>query len=865
MNRMTSNSLGLCRSGRAAFRLPTIVSAVVQIDRVAGIAGKPAPTRHMATVRSSAPTRILIATLLVAALSGCSPKPDKLSDVATPTTAPGWIRFRPEANVDARSFLSRYGSSLQLADGTKMRQVAEQTDELGMTHLRFQQYYQGIEVEGAQFLVHAKGTRALSANGELALRFAPDVLQPAIDEARAWAIVRDHLHADGYYDGERLVEALKSAASNTAPRGTLLFTPTGPAQERVLAWRFDAYIDPVDRSRRVYVDANTGAIIKEAPLLPNCFTTSATTSFRGNQTFNTARANIPVFGERFILTDDCHGNRLRLQSFNFTSGSSKDVFDSDNNWSDQDQGQVTSFWALGVAYDYFDLVLKRKSYDNKNSDMVIVNNPTVGQNANGGGGAIVIGLAGNGFADDYNTTDIVGHEFTHSVIETSAKLSYDATQESAALNESFSDIFGEMTEAWEEQTATPDWIIGADKGCTAPAICRNMKNPKALFQPDTYQGNFWQSGAGIDPHNNGTVQDRWFVLLAAGGSGTNAEISVPYNITGIGLAKAQRIAYRTLTRYLVSTSNYFAARDGSIQAAADLFGDGSPEQGAVIQAWCAVGVCPFVIPTQPDRFDRPGGNPNPGSPNNNNSEPGATPVAAGQWSHAGGRPTLSIADLSLFGVGDVDYFRITLPDNAMVGGECFPSGVALSFSAPVDVHILAGASTLQSAHNVTYLKHGGTSGTFVLQVSSPFPSLILNYDIKAAFYQSVDPHCWQTEPPTVFEQIHECPMCDVGVLTGHDDIILDPDYRRPDLISTSQRYFKFAGGDLAIPIEVSRGNVLQVELVDSRGRMVQRTAWTSGSETGPAVKVTGLPEGIYSLRFSGYGNGTQIKVQAPAP
>ena len=302
------------------------------------------------------------------------------------------------------------------------------------------------------------------------------------------------------------------------------------------------------------------------------------------------------------------------------------------------------------------------------------------------------------------------------------------------------------------------------------------------------------------------MQDRWFALLAAGGSGTNGEIGVPYNITGIGIAKAQQIAYRTLTSYLVSTSDYAAARDGSIEAAVDLYGDGSAEHGAVIQAWCAVGLCPFDIPTQPDQFDRPGGNPNPSSPNNNNTEAGATPVAPVEWS-AAGRPTLPIADLSLFEVGDVDNFRITLPGAPLVGGSCFPTGVAFSFSAPVDIRVLDNGTTLKSGHNVTYLKLAGTSGgTFVLRVSSPFPNLILKYNIKAAYYQTIDPHCWQTEPPTVFEQIHNCPMCDVGVLAGHDEIILDPDYRRPDLVAPVQHYFRFGGGDLEMPIDVATGN-----------------------------------------------------------
>ena len=55
-----------------------------------------------------------------------------------------------------------------------------------------------------------------------------------------------------------------------------------------------------------------------------------------------------------------------------------------------------------------------------------------------------IGLANPGDNDDYNTLDIVGHEFTHSVIEQTANaFTQDATKESTALNESFCDIFGQ--------------------------------------------------------------------------------------------------------------------------------------------------------------------------------------------------------------------------------------------------------------------------------------------------------------------------------------------------------------------------------------------------------------------------------------
>jgi Zn-dependent metalloprotease len=817
----------------------------------------------MATIRFAIPTLVSMAAALLAVAS-CTPRTrppaDPLAQVAVPTTAPGWVRFRADADVPPREFVTRHAGTLQLAKGTQMRLVAEDTDELGITHLRYQQYFQDVEVEGAQLLVHARGNRAISANGKLAREFAPGVVRPGIDEAQALAEVRRRMGPGPYYKDDHLADDIAAGPSGATPRGTLVFVPLPPGERRVLAWRFNVYVRPLDRSRRLYVDAATGAIIKEIPLLPNCFTTTAATSFRGNQAFNTARAGIPGLGERFVLMDDCHANQLHALSFNFTSGSSREIFDDDNDWSGTDTGLITSFWALGVAYDFYDLVLKRKGYDNKNADMVIVNDPNLGQNANGGGGVINIGVAGPGSGDDYNTTDIVGHEYTHNVIETSAKLGYDATQESAALNESFSDIFGEMTEAWEESTTTPDWVIGADKGCTAVSLCRSLVNPKAFSQPDFYQGNFWQSGAGIDPHNNGTVQNRWFVLVAAGGNGTD-ETGAAYTVTGIGIAKAQKIAYRNLVRYLTAASDYASARDGSIQAAIDLYGDGSTEEGAVTQAWCAVGLCPFAVPSLADRFDRPGGNPNPASPDNNNTASGATPIAPGDWT-AGKRPTLAIADLNLFPVGDVDYFRITLPEVSMLGGKCFPSGVALGFSAPADVQVSAGGKIVYSAHDTTSATLGGSSGTFLVRLSSPFPGLVLDYDIRASFYQRIDPHCWQTEPPTVFEQIQDCPMCNIGILRGPEEIILDPDYRRPDLIAPDVQVFRFGGGDLRIPVTMTQGNGRTVELMDSNGRVVQSASRSPGS---PQLQVgaADLPAGIYSLRFSGYGNGTKIRVDAP--
>lgn len=803
----------------------------------------------------------MVAVIGLAILAACSALPPQqpLFDAAEPVTSPGWIRLRPEANEPPREFFFRHAHELQLAEGTEMAVTREETDELGIVHLRFQQRWRGLEVEGAEFLVHARGERTLSANGRLAFDFAP-VTAPAVDETQAWAAACRTAATDRYYDNRRLQASVTEGPTGTPPRGTLLYASLpGPEPRWGLAWRFDVYTVPMERSLRIYVDAQSGAVLKTQPLLPSCFTTNGATTFRGAQPFNTQQR-----GDRFALTDDCHGTLLRYRDPDSTGTKVVDLLDNDNVWTDQDIAKVTSFWALGVTYDYFDLVHKRKGHDGKNAEITLVNQPTLGDNANGGSGFINIGLGSTGApGDDYNTADIVGHEFTHNVIETSAALGYDASKESAALNESFSDILGTMVDAWEKRTQTPNWIIGFDKGCAGGAICRNLINPKQFANPDTYKGLNWQAAGGIDPHNNGSVQNRWFALAASGGSGTNAETGYAYNITGIGIEKARRIAYRALTRYLVSSADFIAARDASIQATVDLFGNGSVEENTVTQAWCVVNLCPWTVPKLPDRFDRPGGNPNPVSPDQNNTEAGATPINSMQWAVLGGprpKPKLSIANLSIFPADDVDHFSINVPTVSLLGGACFPTRVAMSFTAPVNARLLVDGRTVAYAHDTQYLQVPA-SGTFVLQVSAPFPGLILDYAIRASFYQTVDPHCWQTEPPSVFERIQQCPMCDVRVLGRGEEVILNPDVRQPDLVAPPQHVFRFRGGRLSMPVTVADGRALQVDLVDADGRVVQQAQWSAGAAA-PVLRAE-LPEGIYALRFSGYGNGTKVQVGAP--
>lgn len=214
---------------------------------------------------------------------------------------------------------------------------------------------------------------------------------------------------------------------------------------------------------------------------------------------------------------------------------------------------------------------------------------------------------------------IVGHEFTHGVSHYTANFEYEF--ESGAIEESFSDIFGIVITAVMLDNGTTDW----KRGYRIPQIARNRRS---LDTPQdagpnwtgTYNSNgqpVYGTGQSVyyngenycincpynvndgGVHINSSIQNHWFYLLANGGSGWN-EANEYYEVVGIGLEKAARIAYMNLTAVLMSASQYTDARAGSIWEAMIIYGECSIEHQSTQNAWHAVGLgnpknCGFTL------------------------------------------------------------------------------------------------------------------------------------------------------------------------------------------------------------------------------------------------------------------------------
>jgi Zn-dependent metalloprotease len=194
--------------------------------------------------------------------------------------------------------------------------------------------------------------------------------------------------------------------------------------------------------------------------------------------------------------------------------------------------------------------------------------------------------------------DIIGHELTHGVTQFEAGLVY--RDQSGALNESFSDVFGSLVkQRLRGQTADQaDWIIG--EGLFTPNVngvgIRSMKAPGTAYD-DPVLGSDPQPAHMSDYKN--VDYDNGGVHINSG-IPNHAFYATAMELGGFAWEKAGRIWYVTLRDRLSSTSVFAEAAQQTYLVAASLYGSGSLEQQAVKAGWNAVGI-------QIDEADNGGG------------------------------------------------------------------------------------------------------------------------------------------------------------------------------------------------------------------------------------------------------------------
>jgi len=180
-----------------------------------------------------------------------------------------------------------------------------------------------------------------------------------------------------------------------------------------------------------------------------------------------------------------------------------------------------------------------------------------------------------GDADFYAADDVVGHELTHGVTDFESNLFY--WYESGAINESMSDIFGEIFDQSNvyDSFGNPDqasdkWLMGED--LSEPI--RDMEDPPAYDQPDSTQSIYYTSDPFVDDnggvHTNSGVSNKAAYLMAQGGTFNG------YTITALGNDKTASIFYMVNSTLLSSGSGYKALGAAMVQACNNIRAGSNP-------------------------------------------------------------------------------------------------------------------------------------------------------------------------------------------------------------------------------------------------------------------------------------------------
>jgi Zn-dependent metalloprotease len=302
----------------------------------------------------------------------------------------------------AQAFLTEYGALLGVGDSAgSLVAAGTKTDAKGATRVTYNQVYRGVPVLGGEIRAHVDDDGSLTAvNGNV----IPDLelaTTPNLSAAQAGQRAVAHVIADPPRDANGDVSAFLTAADLTASAGLLVYrvglVRNVPGTSQLV---YEVEVTNGKNVREfVYVHAHAGKIVNRY---------SAVAGVLHRRLFE-GRPPVQVWNEG-------------------------DPFPGSLN---QDQQNIVTF--SGHTYWLFFNAFGRDSWDGAGAEMQSINNdPQIScPNANWNG------ITTN-YCSGVTGDDTVGHEWAHAYTERTHNLIYQ--WQPGALNESYSDIWGEVVD-----------------------------------------------------------------------------------------------------------------------------------------------------------------------------------------------------------------------------------------------------------------------------------------------------------------------------------------------------------------------------------------------------------------------------------
>ncbi|MFD3971107.1 M4 family metallopeptidase [Streptomyces cyaneofuscatus] len=462
-----------------------------------------------------------------------------------------------------------------------VRDVVQDRD--GTTHTRYERTLDGLPVLGGDLVVQettagktlsvVKASKATTAQLK-AVGLDPDVA-PAAAEKQAL--------------GAAKTEGSKATKAEKAPRKVVWLGSGSPqlAYETVVG---GLQHDSTPNELHVITDAASGEKLYEWQAVHNG---TGNTQYSGQVTLGTAPS--------YTLTDTARGSHKTYNLNRGTSGTGSLFTNSTDVWGNGtpqnlETAGADAHYGAALTWDYFKNVHGRNGLRGDGVgaySRVHYGNNYVNAFWQDSCFCMTYG-DGDGNVKPLTSIDVAAHEMTHGLTSVTAKLVYSG--ESGGLNEATSDIFAAAVEFNANNAQDQgDYLVGEKidiRGNGTPL--RYMDKPSK----DGSSKDAWYSGiGGIDVHYSSGPANHWYYLLSEG-SGAKTINGVSYDsptsdglpVTGIGRDKASLIWFKALTTKFTSTTNYAAARTGTLAVASELYGATSPEYTAVANAWAGINV-----------------------------------------------------------------------------------------------------------------------------------------------------------------------------------------------------------------------------------------------------------------------------------
>jgi zinc metalloprotease ZmpA len=329
--------------------------------------------------------------------------------------------------------------------------------------------------------------------------------------------------------------------------------------------------------------------------------------------------NTTLAGGKYRMVDDTRGTggmfgAMAITNANHGTKAGEVYVNDTNTWGDgknyinggsttDANGQtaaVNAMWGLMNTYDLLSNVFGWRSLDGHNTATYIAAHVnTAYDNAYYSDTCRCMFIGDGASFTSLGSIDVIGHEMGHGVTAATSNLIYSG--ESGGLNESSSDINGEVVEAYARAggkgetipAAGNDWVLGKEISKTGTPLRWMYKPSKDGSSPDAWSTSLKR----IDVHYSSGPNNRMFYFLSQGSNADKASdyyskylVKNPAAMSGIGLDKAYRIWFKANTTKFTSSTNYADARAKMIESAEELYGKASRESIAVQRAYAAINV-----------------------------------------------------------------------------------------------------------------------------------------------------------------------------------------------------------------------------------------------------------------------------------